>query len=162
MRQPGTPRPRHRSRSHTRLLTRTVFIRLASGNEGVSPQSVRAQGGAANPDEMFHRQGAPEARVGRDTLWNGQLRHGDQIAAVEVIVQERIGTGLVFARERQSGAVEPYVVEQPSTHRGQIGNGLDVTIASPRQQPHPPAAALLAKEQDPVWLEQSGESLPLA
>jgi hypothetical protein len=149
---------RHRSRRHSRSFTKTIFIGFASRGDAVSPQLVRAQRRGANPNKMFHRQGAPKAGMGRNASWNWQPRHEDQIAAVEVIVQERTGAWVVFARQHQSGAVELHVVEQPSAHRGQISNGLDVMIAPTREQPNPPATALLAKEQDPVGLDQGGES----
>src|SRR5262249_8205980 len=98
----------------------------------------------------------------RNTLWNRQPRHGDQIAAIEIIVQKCKGAGVVFPREHQSRAVELDVVEQPSPHRGQIGNRLDVIIAPTSEPPHPPSAPLLAKKKDPVGLDQSCESFLLA
>src|SRR5215471_20421386 len=111
---------------------------------------------------MFHRQGAPKAGMWRNTLGNRQPRHGDQIAAVEIIVQKCMGAGVVFACEHQPSAVELHVVEQPSAHRWKIGNRLDVMIAPTSEQPHPPAAALFAKEKYPVGLDQSCESFLLA
>src|SRR6476619_4804874 len=107
---------------------------------------------------MFHRYGAPKAELRRNALWNRQPRHCDQITAVEIIVQKRTAARVVFAAEHQSGAVELHIVEQPSAHPGQIGNGLDVMIPPTSEQAHPPAAALLAKNKDPVGLDQSGES----
>jgi hypothetical protein len=152
----------HRSLSNARTFTNMAFIGFAACGKAVSPQLVRAQRGGANPDKMFHRYGAPKAGLRRNTLWNRQPRHGDQIAAVEIGVQKRTAAGVIFADEHQSGAVELHIIEQPSVHRRQIGDGLDVMIAPTSEQPHPPAAALLAKEKDPIGLDQGGESFLLA
>lgn len=77
-------------------------------------------------------------------------------------MQKRAAAGVVFADEHQSGAVELHIIENPSLHRRQIGNGLDVMIAPTSEQPHPPAAALLAKEKDPIGLDQGGKSFLLS
>src|SRR5262245_30737642 len=111
---------------------------------------------------MFHRYGAPKASLRRRTPWDRQPRHGDQIAAVEIIAQKRRAAGVIFADEHQSGAVELHIIKKPSVQCGQIGNGLDVIIAPTSEQPHPPAAALLAKEKDPIGLDHGGESFLLA
>src|SRR5262249_58284623 len=100
----------------------------------------------------------PKAGMRRNTFWNRQSRHCDQIAAVEIIPQKRRSAGIVVGREHQSRAIELYVVEQPSLHRGQKRCRLDMMIATPSEQPHPPAAALLAEEKDPVGFDQSCES----
>jgi hypothetical protein len=63
---------------------------------------------------MFHRQGAPKAGLGRYTLWQRQPRHGDQIAAVEIIVQKCTAAGLIFADKQHSRAVKLHIVEKPS------------------------------------------------
>src|SRR5262249_13160033 len=117
----------------TRFSSKSAFIGFASCGEADLPQSVWPQRGGANPDKMFHRQGAPKARMWHNTLWNRQPRHGDQIAAVKIIAQKCTGAGVVFTREDQSSAVELHVVEQPSPHRRQIGNRLDVMIAAPSE-----------------------------
>jgi len=147
---------------HHGIIANTAFIGFASCGEAHAPQSIRAQRGRANPHKMFHRQSAPKAGMWRNTLRNWQPRHSDQIAAVEIIVQKCRGTGIGFAREHQSSAVELHVVEQPSPHRGQIGNGLDVMIAPTSEEPHPPAATLLAKEKYPAGFDQGCESFLLA
>src|SRR5215831_11977474 len=152
----------HGARSTQRSFTNTAIIKIASCIEAHLPQSIWAQRGRANPDKMFHRQGAPKAGMWRNTLWNWQPRHRDRIAAVEIIVQKCTSAWIVFAREHQSSAVEFHIVEQPSPHRGQIGNRFNVMIAPTSEEPHPPAAALLAKEKDPVGFDQGCESFLLA
>jgi len=127
-----------------------------------APEPVRSQGAGANSDKMFHRDGAPKAGLRRSTLWNWQSRHGNQIAAVEIVVQKPEAAGVIFADEYQSRAVELHIVEKPSLHRRQIGHGLDVVIATTSEQPHLPAAALFAKDKDPVGFDHGGESLLLA
>ena len=150
------------TRDNKRSFNNSAVIGFASCGETDAPQSVRTQGGRADPDKMFHCQSAPKAGVWRYTLWNRQPRHGEQIAAVEIIVQKCARAGVIIVREHQSSAVELYVVEQPSPNRRQIGNRLDVMIAPTSEQPHPPAAALLAKEKYPGGLDQSCASFLLA
>jgi hypothetical protein len=137
-------------------------IGFASCGEAHSPQPIWPQRRRANSNKMFHCQGAPESGMWRNTLWYWQPRHGDEITAVEIIVQKWPRARVVFAREHQSSTVELHVVEQPSPHCGQIGNGLDVMIAPTSEDPHPPAAALLAEEKDPVGFDQGSESFLLA
>jgi hypothetical protein len=155
-------RQRHGARSTKGSPANAAFKGFAACGKAHLPQSIRPQRGRANPDKMFHCQCAPESGMWCNTLWNWQPRHGDQIAPVEIIVQKWPCAGVVFAREHQSSTIELHVVEQPSAHRGQIGNGLDVMIASTSEEPHPPAAALLAKEKDPVGFDQGCESFLLA
>src|SRR5215475_5720794 len=150
------------ARGNKRSFTNSAVIGFASCGEAHAPQSVRAQGDGADPDKVFHRQSAPKASMWRNTLWNRQPRHGEQIAAVEIIVQKCARAGVIIVREHQSSAVELYVVEQPSPNRRQIGNRLDVMITPTSEQPHPPAAALLAKEKYPGGLDQSCASFLLA
>ena len=94
-----------------RFFTNSDFIGFAARGEAHSPKLVWAQRGRANADKVFHRQGAPKTRMWRNTLWNRQPRHGDQIAAVEIIAQKSRGGGVVLAREHQSSAVELHVVK---------------------------------------------------
>src|SRR5215467_936075 len=59
-------------------------------------------------------------------------------------------------REHDLGAVELHVIEQPRAQRRQVGDGLDVVIASPCEQPHPPATRFLAEHERPVGLDSGG------
>lgn len=150
------------ARSHRSRRNNFSCIGFTSYRNAVQPQSVRTQRGSANPDKMLHRQCAPEAGLRPNASWNRQPWHGDQIAAVEIILHERTAVGFVLADKHQSCAVELHIVEEPGAHRGQIGNGLDVMVTPTSEQSHPPATALPAKEEYPAGLDQDSESSLLA
>src|SRR5262249_41079217 len=62
-------------------------MRLAPDRNAVAPKPIRAKGARANPDEVLHRDGAPEAELRRTAPRRRQPRHRDGVAIVKVIAQ---------------------------------------------------------------------------
>src|SRR5215510_4934403 len=105
---------------------------------------------------MFHGDRAPEAELRRAAPGNWKPRHRDRVTVVEIVAQEGGRAMIVLVREQDLGAVEFDVVEQPGAHARQVSDGLDVIIAPPGEQPHPPATRRLAEHKSPVRLDQGG------
>src|SRR5262245_19591619 len=104
---------------------------------------------------MPHRNGAPEPELRGHAPGHRHSRHHDDVAIVEIVLQEDTGPGRILVREQHAGAIELNVVEQPDFQLRQVGNRFDVMKTPPGEQTDPPAAWLLAEHKRPARLDHA-------
>ena len=120
------------------------------------PELVGPQRTRTNADQMFHCDRAPESELRKFPLRDGQARHCNRVGVVEVVAQKGAGARVVLVGKHHPRAIEFHVIDQPAAHPRQMSDGLDVVIATPRQEPYPPASRILAEYENPAGFNDIG------